>query len=166
MIKRNHTYSVGDTEYSMEGYKLVCKTAGTTAPTPIDMGGGQTIIDGTVEWEVTLGEDAMLSDVYVNLNRGTATSVSFSYTATANGWICWMDNPYSSNSFMRIECGHNVLYKAGNVHHGNLNTDCIVSCPITRGDTVRFYGSNLTYNAYSTIRFYYSVGEAKRLGLI
>ena len=40
MIKRNHAYSVGDTEYSMEGYKLVCKTAGTTAPTPINMGGG------------------------------------------------------------------------------------------------------------------------------
>lgn len=113
-----------------------------------------------------IAEMAMPSDVYVNLNRGTASGVAFNYTAPANGWICWMDNPYSSNSFMRIECKHNDIYKAGNTHYGNLNTDCIVTCPITKGDTVGFYGGGLTYNAYSTIRFFYSVGDAKALGLI
>lgn len=113
-----------------------------------------------------IAEMAMPSDVYVNLNRGTGTNFNFSYTAPANGWICWMDNPKSSNSFMRIECNHNGLYKTGNTHYGNFNTDCIVSCAIAKGDTVSFYGGGLTYNTYSTIRFFYSVGDAKALGLL
>ena len=90
----------------------------------------------------------------MNFNRGTASSVGFGYIAPANGWICWMDNPYSSSSFMIIECSHNGLYKAGNIHHGKVDTDCIISCPIIKGDNAGFYGIGLTYNAYSTIRFF------------
>ena len=42
MVKRNHSYSVGDIEYTANDYILKCKTAGTTAldPLVINSGGG------------------------------------------------------------------------------------------------------------------------------
>lgn len=157
MIKRNHTYSVGDTEYSMEGFKLVCKTAGITAPTPINMGGGQTITDGTVEWEVTLGEDAMPSDVYINFPATTE------YIAPANGYIIVMATASSSNSRVRIAESDWSKGQTGFISVKGWSYGTMMPC--IRGHTYIVYPSDINLNDLR-IRFYYSVGEAKRLGLI
>jgi len=162
MIKRNHTYNVGDTEYSMEGYKLVCKTAGTTAPTPINMGGGQIITDGTVEWEVTLGEDAMPSDVYISytFTPSVSTWKKTEEVAPANGYfMVFASAVRDTNGILRIVSSSGLEQASYGIY------DLMVFMPVKKNDMLAVYGSHLI-DENAKFDFYYSVGEAKRLGLI
>ena len=53
VVKRNFNYSVGDTEYSLDGTRLVCKVAGTTGTDPLRIPSEATeVIDGTVTWKL------------------------------------------------------------------------------------------------------------------
>lgn len=40
MVKRNHSYNIGEVVEATGGYLLKCKVAGTTSSDPIVIGGG------------------------------------------------------------------------------------------------------------------------------
>lgn len=56
MLKRNFNYNVGNIDYNLDGTRLVCKVAGTTAIDPLRIPSGATeVIDGTVTWSLSDG---------------------------------------------------------------------------------------------------------------
>lgn len=101
---------------------------------------------------------AMPSDVYITLENNTAV-VDKLYTAPADGYIF-----AQSDKWVQVWNEYETPTSTSHWGSGYYNSSSGVGrvfVPVRRGATISYYGG-----ATTTAKFIYSVGSAKKLGLI
>lgn len=95
---------------------------------------------------------AMPSATYTNLTLGASGS---SYTAPANGWVCFSGIQTASGGFCRIVSDDTLLAATSQNSFSDTEQECYV--PVRKGAKFYIYYSNLTSIVF---RFVYSQGDA------
>lgn len=152
MVKRNHSYNIGEVVEATGGYLLKCKVAGTTSSDPIVIGGGAELVDGTVTWQVIEDSD-MPSGVYITipLNSWGDWDDGNRWVAPADGYISATANGKTQTILLQSKDRPSSIIRAD----GYPTTFICVQ----KGVPCRWDG--MTYTA-----FFYSVSSAKKLGLL
>ena len=104
-----------------------------------------------------IAEMAMPSDVYINIPATTE------YIAPANGYIIVMATASSSNSRVRVVESDWSKGQTGFMPINGWSYGTMMPC--IKGHTYIVYANDINLNDLR-IRFYYSIGDAKALGLI
>lgn len=89
----------------------------------------------------------------------SSSSYYLDYIAKANGYVVFSGNTNSSTKMLLIhQSTVGMITATSGTYYQS------VYLPVYAGQTVKFDAAN--YSTVSSIKFYYTVGEAKRLGLL
>lgn len=106
-------------------------------------------------------DSGIYEDIPTTITSGTKKQLSI-YTTPTDGYLEFATSPISGNAYAYILAGGSFAQG----YMGGLSESLLLYCRVSQGASVDLYTNYASTPSFSRVRFHYSVGAAKALGLM